>query len=441
MRKPSNTSEKSSDSNLDFKLTRHARYSVSGTSVGIISSDSPNDDDPSKSAMPNEDVLARLDALFLDVKQRREEELRKKYSYLDSPKYNNFRGGDRRGSSTLERSTIASDRRNSANTSGSSVDNRRNSNNTSGQKRSSLAGNDRRGSNQSNRRWSSTGDRLVSLNGLPSADYRGTYDSLDRRKSSSSSSTSPLKGGVTGGNVVLRRPNNSSGATSNKDPSKRHSSYSPRNPEKRFSWNSSIDKNLDKRSSFTDTVDGGKSVRKPSLSKEKSPTENGSLSHVVLRRNHKKENGESGNAPTKPGYRRDSLDVEKLLGTRRQSYYDSRILEENESGGIPRKRASFHSQSVRFSPPPNSSHAGRDSPVRSSPPRSSPSRSSPSRTTPSRSTPPRPLSFGRIRRASDLDPGPLDRLFDHKEDEIHHRKHSDHSFSGFRVSCPDLNYF
>lgn len=347
-----------------LRLTRHTRYSVSGTSVGVTR-------DPT---MPNDEVLARLDALFLDVKQRREEELRKRYSYLDSPHKDPFR--DRRGAGERKTSGPTGERR------------------TSG---TGPAG--RKGNPGGERRWSATADRLSNgRQGTPNGPARSFSigGSLDRRRSASSSSA-PLRGYA---NSVPR--GGGGGQQPSAEPRRSSSSSSSRN-DKRFSLNGL---HAGKRASLSsDSLSGG--YLRGGASKERSPPDGVRRGPAAAHRE----------ASGKGAYRRDSLDVERLTGTRRHSYYDSSILEEDESGG-PGGGARRRPISVHFSPPPNNLSS----------PRQSPSRSSPSRSSPSRSTPPRPLSFGRIRRPSDLEPGPLDRLFQAPEEEgppCPDRRHSD----------------
>ncbi|KAK8379928.1 hypothetical protein O3P69_019745 [Scylla paramamosain] len=83
------------------------------------------------------------------------------------------------------------------------------------------------------------------------------------------------------------------------------------------------------------------------------------------------------------GYRRDSLEVEALLG-RRMSLYDAVIPEEGRGGPHTRlsPARSLRPSPSRTTPPP------RASPSRATPPRTTPPRTTPPRTSPSRGTPP-----------------------------------------------------
>ena len=345
--------------------------------------------------MASEDVLARLDALFHDVKNRRDQEIRKKYSYLDSPKFNAFKQNEKRNVSS------SPDRRGSVNfttNNNNPVVMRRGSKNTINNSP------DRRGS-------SSTLGRPVKARplsyhaGSNTSDYGGSFNSLDRRRNSALIKEKPK--------TTTPRFNNYINNNWSDKPS-----LEKAKSEKKFSNLPYRKKMADDNRRNSTNLNGVSSRRNSS-----NVNENG----VILRR---PSSSPKIDALKSSGFRRDSIEVEKLVGSRRYSYYDSSIPEEGSSNLPPLRRLPSASTS-RFSP----SRVIDSLSPRSSPSRSSPSRDSPSRTTPSRSTPPRPLTFGRIRRPSDLDPGPLDRVFERIQESG--RKHSQSSTHSNGVS-PEL---
>ncbi|XP_042882280.1 WD repeat-containing protein 47-like isoform X2 [Penaeus japonicus] len=376
-------SGKQSSPEPEYRLVRHARFRTSDSTMGM-----------KHEPVSSQDlVLARLDALFTDIKAKQEEDYIRRHSYVDSSgcsEHKKGAAGDRRGS-VGDRRLSAGDRRGSLGerrgstpgicdrrASTSNLADRRASLNGGAERRGSLASStDRRGSynNLTDRRNSlnGTGDRRGSTNG-PN-DRRGSTSTLGERRGSLNATTPASRRGNANGTTI-----NGNGA------SERRSSASA--SDRRNSLNGGLGTRTSPR---RDLGSPRASPRREVSSPRASPRRDLGSSTAPLRRpsagtstapegrRHSKDVSESSPDPViavKAGFRRDSLDVEALLGSRRLSLYDTSILEEDEEPPTITRITP-----PRFSPP-------RTSPARSSPPRSSPARSSP-RASPARSTPPR----------------------------------------------------
>ncbi|XP_064103072.1 WD repeat-containing protein 47-like isoform X2 [Macrobrachium nipponense] len=379
----------------EYKLVKHSRFRTSDATVGIT-----------HQPMSSQDiVLARLDALFNDIKAKQQEDYVRRHSYIDTSTCSEHRKGavgDRRGSVGDRRGSVCtvSDRRGST----SSISDRRSSLNGSTDRRSNLSA-ERRGSLTSggaSERRGSTG----SANGSArNGDRRGSacFAGADRF---------PTPRGI-----GPKRPSVNGGAANGTSSSDRRLSGGDR----RTSLNGSSGENVPFRlasriSPRRDSLSPRASPRRELGSPRTSPRRElgpPSSAPVVRRpsagggsanadgtnadgRRLSREIPDSKKDPVeavKSGYRRDSLDVEALLGSRRLSLYDTSILEEEDEGPP---------TTTRMTPP-------RFTPPRASPPRTSPGRMSPSRASPARATPPRTTL---VRRGSaSYTSCPLDAMF------------------------------
>lgn len=400
-------SGKQSSPEPEYRLVRHARFRTSDSTVGM-----------KHEPVSSQDlVLARLDALFTDIKAKQEEDYIRRHSYIDSSgcsEHKKGAAGDRRGSigdrrlSSGDRRGSLGERRGSTpgtsdrRASTSNLADRRASLNGGPERRGSLASaTDRRGSynNLTDRRNSlnGAGDRRGSTGG-PS-DRRGSSSTLGERRGSLNASAPATRRGSTNGSVA-----NGTG--------ERRSSASA--GDRRGSLNGGLGTRTSPR---RDLGSPRASPRREVGSPRASPRRDLGSSTAPLRRpsagtpaaadgrrlsKDVSENPQDPVVAVKAGFRRDSLDVEALLGSRRLSLYDTSILEEDEEPPTVTRITP-----PRFSPP-------RTSPARASPPRSSPARTSPARSSPARSTPPR-SSLVRINSGVALTTGhavsPLDVLF------------------------------
>ncbi|XP_066939144.1 EF-hand calcium-binding domain-containing protein 5-like [Macrobrachium rosenbergii] len=156
----------------EYKLVKHSRFRTSDATVGMT-----------HQPMSSQDiVLARLDALFNDIKAKQQEDYVRRHSYIDTSTCSEHRKGahgDRRGSVGDRRGSVGDrrgslgDRRGSVGT----VSDRRGSTSSLSDRRSSLNGSgDRRSSLSTERRGSLTG-------GSTARTSNGTARNGDRRGS------------------------------------------------------------------------------------------------------------------------------------------------------------------------------------------------------------------------------------------------------------------
>ncbi|XP_063591789.1 WD repeat-containing protein 47-like isoform X3 [Penaeus indicus] len=377
-------SGKQSSPEPEYRLVRHARFRTSDSTVGL-----------KHEPVSSQDlVLARLDALFTDIKAKQEEDYIRRHSYIDSSgcsEHKKGAAGDRRGS-IGDRRLSAGDRRGSlgerrGSTPGAS-DRRASTSNLADRRASLNGGTERRGSlaSATDRRgsYNNLTDRRNSLNGVGDrrgstggpSDRRGSSSTLGERRGSLNASTPASRRGSTNGSIA-----NGTGAGD------RRSSASA--GDRRSSLNGGLGNRTSPR---RDLGSPRASPRREVGSPRASPRRELGSSTAPLRRpsagtsaaadgrrlsKDVSENPQDPVVAVKAGFRRDSLDVEALLGSRRLSLYDTSILEEDEEPPTITRITP-----PRFSPP-------RTSPARASPPRSSPARTSPARSSPARSTPPR----------------------------------------------------
>ncbi|XP_069169732.1 serine/arginine repetitive matrix protein 1-like [Procambarus clarkii] len=405
----------------EYKLVRHARFRTSDATLGV-------QHEPVSS---QEVVLARLDALFNDIKARQEEDYVRRHSYIDSStclqhkkgsigerrgsvgeRYGNI--GDRKASLGERRGSIG-DRRTSVGTNGmgerrgstsSIADRRRTSVNSAGDHRrsfNSLLDNHNRSGGFNG---TGVGENRKHVNGTGVSERRKSASSTGVGDRGSSGTVSGARSSMNGGPEWRSSISDRRGSFSGPEPtsvmfrlhprvsphrdlgSPRASPHrdlgSPRASPHRDLGSPRASPHRDLGSPRASPVRETGSPR-ASPKRDLGPTSmpgRGSSSGINTSQDVEDNHFDPIEA-VKSGYRRDSLDVEALLGSRRLSLYDSRILEEDESNPT---------TTIRITPPrlsPSPRASPRASPSRSTPPRTSPSRSTPPRTSPSTATSPR----------------------------------------------------